>query len=335
VNSRGQGCLLLVGLAERAEFLLQQILQQQLLLQPDRHRRQERAQSPRRIGQIGLQQSLELDQRLVVEDHMIQVRQRDAASVQTVADRIGRKARVVLLAREAFLLRGSQDLAVAHQAGGTVVVVCGDTEDMDGHRFVGGGCSGTALTPRRVYRSSIGLARLYVPEGFQVHLRMMSCDESYLFWSGWYSSFCCWKARVLSSTSWRSASRSVVMAILPALIVPHPQLGYHYQPNYSGHFKGTAYQDIPIEINPQGFRDRDFAAAARRWQARGGAWRFGGVRCWCQPGGSVHRMSRRRRSQCRGRGAANTLNLGVNSYTFGHYLTLAQQDFLGLSRMPC
>lgn len=46
------------------------------------------------------------------------------------------------------------------------------------------------------------------------------------------------------------------------LIVAHPQLGYSYQPHYSGHFKGTAYQDIPIEINAQGFRDADFSAAS-------------------------------------------------------------------------
>jgi hypothetical protein len=48
----------------------------------------------------------------------------------------------------------------------------------------------------------------------------------------------------------------------PGLVVPHPQLGRHDQPNYSGHFKVAAYQDIPVAINPQGFRDRDFTASA-------------------------------------------------------------------------
>jgi len=112
------------------------------------------------------------------------------------------------------------------------------------------------------------------------------------------------------------------------LVVPHPQLGYHYQPNYSGHFKGTAYQDIPIAINPQGFRDRDFAAAAgdgERVAVLGDSVVFGA-------GVSQHD----RFTECldaAGRNAEGKgpriLNLGVNAYTLGHYLALAQQDFLG------
>jgi len=112
------------------------------------------------------------------------------------------------------------------------------------------------------------------------------------------------------------------------LIVPHPQLGYLYQPGYSGHFKGTAYHDIPIAINPQGFRDRDFAAAAgdgKRVAVLGDSVVFGaGVR-------QDHRFT-----ECLDAAGRNAdgkgprlLNLGVNSYTFGHYLTLAQQDFFG------
>jgi lysophospholipase L1-like esterase len=112
------------------------------------------------------------------------------------------------------------------------------------------------------------------------------------------------------------------------LVVPHPQLGYHYQPNYSGHFKGTAYQDIPIAINAQGFRDRDFAASAgdgKRVAVLGDSVVFGAgvtqddrfTECLDAAGRDAD-----------GKGP-RILNLGVNSYTMGHYVTLAQQDFLG------
>ena len=52
-------------------------LQIELFLQPDRHGRDKGAEAPRRIGQVGLQQPLELDQRLVVEDDLIDIGQRD------------------------------------------------------------------------------------------------------------------------------------------------------------------------------------------------------------------------------------------------------------------
>ena len=41
-----------------------------------------------------------------------------------------REARVALLAREALLLRGGDDVAVAKQAGGAVVIERGDSEDV-------------------------------------------------------------------------------------------------------------------------------------------------------------------------------------------------------------
>ncbi|MGB5735751.1 MAG: GDSL-type esterase/lipase family protein [Thiohalocapsa sp.] len=112
------------------------------------------------------------------------------------------------------------------------------------------------------------------------------------------------------------------------LIVAHPQLGYVYQPGYSGFFKGTAYQDIPIEINAQGFRDADFVARSgdgRRVAVLGDSVVFGAgvvqqdrfTECLENAPGSRQASNRR------------MLNLGVHSYTFGHYLALAELDFLG------
>ncbi|MFD2110764.1 SGNH/GDSL hydrolase family protein [Thiorhodococcus fuscus] len=111
------------------------------------------------------------------------------------------------------------------------------------------------------------------------------------------------------------------------LIVAHPQLGYSYQPNFSGHFKGSAYQDIPIEINAQGFRDRDFKAQpgdGMRIAVLGDSVVFGaGVR---QDERFTECLDRADET---GQTGQRLLNLGVNSYTFGHYLTLARLNFLG------
>ncbi|WP_200331865.1 SGNH/GDSL hydrolase family protein [Thiocystis violacea] len=111
------------------------------------------------------------------------------------------------------------------------------------------------------------------------------------------------------------------------LTVAHPQLGFSYRPNFSGYFKGSAYQDIPIEINAQGFRDRDFAAQpgdGARIAVLGDSVVFGaGVR------------QEDRFTEClgdanqTGHAGRRVLNLGVNSYSFGHYLTLARLGFLG------
>ncbi len=49
-------------------------------------------------------------------------------------DRFPGKARVMLLTGKALLLGGGQDLAVPQERGGTVVVVGGNAEDMDGWR---------------------------------------------------------------------------------------------------------------------------------------------------------------------------------------------------------
>src|SRR5215471_5717910 len=118
---------LLQAVAQRQELGLEQLLLEQLLLQPDRHRRHERPEPARRKRQIGLQQSLELHQRLVVERDVAQVAQRDAAFTKTVTNRFTREPGVMLLAREAFLLRGGDDFAVSQQARGAVVIEGRDT----------------------------------------------------------------------------------------------------------------------------------------------------------------------------------------------------------------
>jgi lysophospholipase L1-like esterase len=111
------------------------------------------------------------------------------------------------------------------------------------------------------------------------------------------------------------------------LVVAHPDLGYHYQPGFSGHFKGAAYQDIAIEINEQGFRDRGFKPApgdGQRIAVLGDSVVFGaGVE-------QADRFTECLEDAARASGQPRRLlNLGVNAYSFGHYVKLAELDFLG------
>jgi hypothetical protein len=64
---------------------------EQLVFQPDGHRRAEAAESGRRIRQIRLEQPIELDQRLLVEGDVVEVRELDACLAQAIFDRVLRK----------------------------------------------------------------------------------------------------------------------------------------------------------------------------------------------------------------------------------------------------
>ncbi len=113
----------------RGELPAQQRLQVKLLLEPYRHGRQKRAKAPRRISDVRLEQALEFEQRLVVENDVIDVFEADAGFAQTVLDGAARKAGVVLAAREALLLGGGRDPAVDDQCRSTVVIEGGDAEN--------------------------------------------------------------------------------------------------------------------------------------------------------------------------------------------------------------
>ena len=65
----------------------------QLLAQPDRHRLQERPQSPRRDRERGLEDALELGQGLVVEHHRVELARADAALGEAVAHGLARESR--------------------------------------------------------------------------------------------------------------------------------------------------------------------------------------------------------------------------------------------------
>jgi len=113
------------------------------------------------------------------------------------------------------------------------------------------------------------------------------------------------------------------------LIVSHPVLGFQYQPGFAGYFKGSDFQQIPIQINSHGFRDDSFnekSADRHRLAVLGDSVVF-------SPG--VHKGERF--TECleqripAGEAGVDIMNLGVNSYTFGHYLAIAQQDYMDTS----
>ena len=106
----------------------------EFLAEPQRHRHQERPPAARCARGVGFEQAVELDQRLLVEADEIEILRRDAALTEAVGGRPRRKARVVLLAREAFFLCGGHDPAVFDETGGRIVIVGRDSENPCRHQ---------------------------------------------------------------------------------------------------------------------------------------------------------------------------------------------------------
>ncbi len=104
------------------QFLDQQAFLEQLFLQQDRNRHRERLEAPRRERDVGFEQALELQERLVVERHLVDGVGRRSCGFEAIADRVVRKIGIVLAARETLFLRRGHDLAVADERRGAVVV---------------------------------------------------------------------------------------------------------------------------------------------------------------------------------------------------------------------
>ncbi len=120
----------LVGL----ELLADEGRHPQLLVQPDGHGLAEGAEGAGEGGHVGGEHPLELEQRLVVKAHRVQLLGLDPRFPEHVADRARGEVRVVLLPAQALLLAGGHHLAVPQEGGGGVVVEAGDSEDVGGHQ---------------------------------------------------------------------------------------------------------------------------------------------------------------------------------------------------------
>ena len=89
-------------------------------------------QAARRESEIGFEQPLEFEERLVVEDDVIDSAKADLGFVQTILDGVARKPGVVLLAGEALLLRRRDDPAIGDERRCTIVVEGRDTKNVQG-----------------------------------------------------------------------------------------------------------------------------------------------------------------------------------------------------------
>ena len=107
---------------QRPEIVLQQVLLEQLLAQPHRHGLGEGREAFRRESEIGFKQPFELQERLVVEHHIIDVLKAGAALPQDEIDGVAGKAWIVLLAGEALLLGRRDDITILDQRRGAIMV---------------------------------------------------------------------------------------------------------------------------------------------------------------------------------------------------------------------
>jgi len=124
----------------------QQVLEKQLLAQPHRNGHAEGFKATRCQGNIGFQQTLELQKGLVVEGDDINVGSLNTGFLQAILDGLPGEARIVLLAGKAFFLGGGNDLAVTQQGGGAVVIEGGDAENDHGlEQGIDEGCNGATL----------------------------------------------------------------------------------------------------------------------------------------------------------------------------------------------
>ncbi len=114
--------LRVVGLLEIRQFAPDRVANPELLLHPEGDGLDERAPALRGVVEIGVEQAVELGERLLVEADQRQVGRCEAGFAQAVAARVGGEPGVVLRPGEALLLRRGHDLAVDDEAGCRVVV---------------------------------------------------------------------------------------------------------------------------------------------------------------------------------------------------------------------
>ena len=81
-------------------------------------------------GQVGFEQTLELEEGLFVEDDRGEIGSLDARRFKAIADGTFREALVMFLAGEPLLLRRGDDLPVPHQRCRAVMVKSGNAKSV-------------------------------------------------------------------------------------------------------------------------------------------------------------------------------------------------------------
>ena len=93
-----------------------------LLFQPQRHRLTEAAETGWGKGQVGLNQPIKFQERLLVKHHKIELGRRKLGLFQAVFDGFGRKVIVVLFSRESLLLGCRKDLSIPDESGRRIMI---------------------------------------------------------------------------------------------------------------------------------------------------------------------------------------------------------------------
>src|SRR5690606_8045743 len=107
--------------------------QVELPLGPFRERIPEHGESGRCVAGERVEKPLELDERLLVEHHHVEILCSDAGRRQAVLDGTGRKVGILLLPGEALLMGRGHDRSVTEQSRGGVVEERGDPQDIRAH----------------------------------------------------------------------------------------------------------------------------------------------------------------------------------------------------------
>jgi hypothetical protein len=111
-------------------FLPKKVSQQELFFQPHRHGGKKRLETTRRETEVGFEEPLEFDKRLVIEHNVFEILDSDPSFVQTILNGMTRETWIMLLSRKALFLRRRNNLAILHNTGSAVMVVRRDTENM-------------------------------------------------------------------------------------------------------------------------------------------------------------------------------------------------------------
>src|SRR5262249_25816387 len=100
----------------------EQLLEKEFFLHPQRHGHQEGTQPFGSERYVSLQKPLKLEQGLIVEDDIGEIRQLDLPRLQAILNGSCWKTRIVLLARESFFLRRCHYFAVPDKTGCAIVI---------------------------------------------------------------------------------------------------------------------------------------------------------------------------------------------------------------------
>src|ERR1700690_3512131 len=110
-------------------MLTEHIPHEKFFFDPNRHRGQKTQEAARSKRMVGFEQSLKFEKWFVIKRYSRKIVVINSRLCKNVATRMNRERRIMLLARESFLLRRGDDLSIDENRRSTVVVVGRYTEN--------------------------------------------------------------------------------------------------------------------------------------------------------------------------------------------------------------